>query len=358
MGIRLFVVGMVSLIMILIPHSVLCDEKNKSKSPITEEYIVAEGECFPPCRSGYLCHNGDCISKCNPPCPEDMVCCDDGECSTKNSVSDLIALRMKMRTISSMMKVSSADSVIQGVIIKTNAPNSKLLIDDTIFVFDSTLYLNMPTGSYRVYLKAPERLQKYHRFKVANGDAFEITVPLRPIRINAGGAFGPGLTDRTLSLSANFDIGLHVKAKHFFGITGNYVDIFNNSFERLNGPPDGIYPDTIRYIHKDCFGFGLTYGYTGFNIHNGITLMPRISVGYWLYEDKVTYTEKYVQNNILEYNNIDELATNNYKHYFVKPGIELRIGCRILGFRMHVDTYIGDSFGPITINLGILIRLL
>jgi len=36
--------------------------------------------CFPPCRSGYLCHNGECISRCNPPCPQDQKCTDSGEC--------------------------------------------------------------------------------------------------------------------------------------------------------------------------------------------------------------------------------------------------------------------------------------
>ncbi len=31
-------------------------------------------DCDPPCRSGYQCKNGTCVSECNPPCPETQTC--------------------------------------------------------------------------------------------------------------------------------------------------------------------------------------------------------------------------------------------------------------------------------------------
>lgn len=31
-------------------------------------------DCDPPCRSGYECRNGTCVSQCNPPCPETQTC--------------------------------------------------------------------------------------------------------------------------------------------------------------------------------------------------------------------------------------------------------------------------------------------
>ncbi len=44
----------------------------------------AEGKkCFPKCRSGYLCHEGKCISMCNPPCDSDEKCTMEGECVSK-----------------------------------------------------------------------------------------------------------------------------------------------------------------------------------------------------------------------------------------------------------------------------------
>lgn len=53
-----------------------------------------ENECFPPCRSGFLCYEGICIEKCNPPCPQGYKCNDLGECinsKVKNSYQKSIS---------------------------------------------------------------------------------------------------------------------------------------------------------------------------------------------------------------------------------------------------------------------------
>jgi hypothetical protein len=36
--------------------------------------------CFPKCRAGYVCHQGTCVSKCNPPCGAGLGCTESGEC--------------------------------------------------------------------------------------------------------------------------------------------------------------------------------------------------------------------------------------------------------------------------------------
>ena len=36
--------------------------------------------CVPACRSGFVCHSGQCISACNPPCPAGYACGVGGEC--------------------------------------------------------------------------------------------------------------------------------------------------------------------------------------------------------------------------------------------------------------------------------------
>jgi hypothetical protein len=36
--------------------------------------------CFPACRTGYLCHEGQCLSACNPPCGVGESCTAAGEC--------------------------------------------------------------------------------------------------------------------------------------------------------------------------------------------------------------------------------------------------------------------------------------
>ncbi len=37
--------------------------------------------CFPECRAGYLCHEGTCISRCNPPCAVGEQCSESGLCT-------------------------------------------------------------------------------------------------------------------------------------------------------------------------------------------------------------------------------------------------------------------------------------
>lgn len=44
---------------------------------------LAQDACFPDCREGYLCHEGACISACNPPCDDGERCTDEGECVAK-----------------------------------------------------------------------------------------------------------------------------------------------------------------------------------------------------------------------------------------------------------------------------------
>ena len=37
-------------------------------------------ECAPPCRTGYVCHQGQCVSACNPPCSTGENCTAEGQC--------------------------------------------------------------------------------------------------------------------------------------------------------------------------------------------------------------------------------------------------------------------------------------
>lgn len=41
---------------------------------------VQAQDCGPSCRDGYLCHQGQCIAACNPPCAEGEQCVGDGQC--------------------------------------------------------------------------------------------------------------------------------------------------------------------------------------------------------------------------------------------------------------------------------------
>lgn len=41
---------------------------------------AAAPACYPACRDGFICHEGSCISSCNPPCSGDLECVDGRRC--------------------------------------------------------------------------------------------------------------------------------------------------------------------------------------------------------------------------------------------------------------------------------------
>jgi hypothetical protein len=42
-------------------------------------------DCVPSCRDGFLCHQGQCIEACNPPCAEGELCTGEGQCVAATS---------------------------------------------------------------------------------------------------------------------------------------------------------------------------------------------------------------------------------------------------------------------------------
>lgn len=43
-------------------------------------YAQDTTKCYPPCRTGFTCYKGECVSICNPPCPSGQKCTEEGEC--------------------------------------------------------------------------------------------------------------------------------------------------------------------------------------------------------------------------------------------------------------------------------------
>jgi hypothetical protein len=48
--------------------------------PARAQSPAGDAACFPACRSGYLCHEGRCVSACNPLCGASETCTATGEC--------------------------------------------------------------------------------------------------------------------------------------------------------------------------------------------------------------------------------------------------------------------------------------
>ena len=45
-----------------------------------QQPVPPPAACFPECRPGYLCNQGQCVSACNPPCDAGMLCTPSGQC--------------------------------------------------------------------------------------------------------------------------------------------------------------------------------------------------------------------------------------------------------------------------------------
>jgi len=44
-------------------------------------------DCFPPCREGFVCSQGQCVSSCNPPCPAGQVCTAGSTCEPADATA-------------------------------------------------------------------------------------------------------------------------------------------------------------------------------------------------------------------------------------------------------------------------------
>lgn len=62
------------------PASEPAPAEQPATSSLETPALVQAAECMPACRSGYLCHEGACVSACNPACAEGETCTTSGEC--------------------------------------------------------------------------------------------------------------------------------------------------------------------------------------------------------------------------------------------------------------------------------------
>ena len=76
-------------------------ERSSGRATLAPRLVVAEAalpappapppvaaDCFPGCRAGYFCHQGQCLSACNPPCPSGNQCAEGGQCIAGISSAD------------------------------------------------------------------------------------------------------------------------------------------------------------------------------------------------------------------------------------------------------------------------------
>lgn len=72
--------------MLLLFGAALAEEPTTPAEPAPP----ASAECFPPCSPGYLCHAGQCIEACNPPCAASERCTAERVCEARELVSPAV----------------------------------------------------------------------------------------------------------------------------------------------------------------------------------------------------------------------------------------------------------------------------
>lgn len=344
---KLYLKGFFLLNILLIPHVTNCQIK---KDSISTGVNLQSEACIPPCREGYMCIKGECISKCNPPCPINMKCGSDGDCHEILN-QGFSNFRKQGNVVGCIKRVDYADEVIQGFVFKTNRPHTEIQIGDTNFLFDNELYINAPARDYRMYLNAKGQNTKYMYEELVPGHSQEIKVTLRPVRLNIGCSIGTGYFRDLFGPFFNFDVGMTIASKHFFGITGSVSTLDDTTNIR------DAFDSLIQNHHKiDFDGFGATYGYTGFHFKK-ITTIPKFAIGYWEANELLERLGRHYTDSTSMYN-LNTITKSDIEHYFLKPGVEVQFGYRIVGFRMLADTFIGNGFGPFQISFGAIFRIL
>ena len=132
-----------------------------------------ESGCFPRCRSGYLCHQGACVSACNPPCPSSDVCGLDGQCFRPVTGVAVPAYPHESTP------ESAKEGTVQGVLLRINALSPLQFGVDPTVEFGSQVsawlrvrLLNAGLASYFI-LADPEDDEEFI-FGLGSGAGFRI----------------------------------------------------------------------------------------------------------------------------------------------------------------------------------------
>jgi hypothetical protein len=336
------------------PCAQIVEESNGAIETGATDTTNRGARCFPPCRKGYMCRNGECVSMCNPPCQPGWECGSDAECHPAMSIA-----RKEAESILFIKRVASRDLVVQGIVVHTNRMESRVRIGDSVFVFDRDLYLNAPPDGYRLLVDAPGRAPNSNSVDVRSGSIQELDVTLRPIQVNIGVSFGPSTIRSDFDLAVNIDAGITILTRHYIGLSLDVDAPLDRTTLSSTDTTDHLYPDTARQAETDLMGGGITYGYCLFHSQRPpITIMPRVSIGCWALDKGIYYSETVLHGNTLSTGDIAGMEQHTYEYCYVRPGVEFRTGNRMFGFKLNIDAAIGNGLFVPSACAGFLISFL
>lgn len=302
-------------------------------------------QCVPPCRKGFFCNGGQCISKCNPPCPDGMDCWDDAECHSR-----ITTIKKALNEINEVSKVFAKEELVQGVVIRTNIRNAQVRLLDTTFVCDGELFLNVPNGDYSVYVDAPKCFINEEDLEVRLGTIDTLEVTLRPFQMYGGIAIGISSMEEFNAFSGEVNLGIGLFALTYTGFTGTYIGTLSGKNTWLTNYKDVDIPDTAKEEWTELLGMGCSFGYLGIKpVARKIKFIPQVAFGYWEYDDQTYYRYKF-QNGKSGY--ITDMENHEIEKYYFRPALDIRIGEKVFNFNCRISVYVGTGIPIATVAAG------
>jgi hypothetical protein len=132
-----------------------CPAARAQQTPAPVSQTAAEPACFPACREGYVCARGQCVSRCNPPCPAGQSCvqgrrCEDAPTSPADGYEppapprpksaldrshDLIGLHLGLGGSEELNGSSEDMATTYGVNLRADYPVARYLLIGPLFQF-------------------------------------------------------------------------------------------------------------------------------------------------------------------------------------------------------------------------------
>ena len=181
-------------------------------------YVNVQAEtCVPKCRSGYTCHEGQCLSKCNPPCATAERCSDAGECVEKVAARPA-APSKKSRPSSTVGGVRAA--VMAGIVlpgaIYSDPPDEEIDTTSGLIVratLDNPVTSRFSAGLYANYISSTAEFGSL---------SSDFTV------ISIGGAFKTSITlSETMTIRLGIGVGYQMTSADEVGEHGEDITGFD-----------------------------------------------------------------------------------------------------------------------------------
>lgn len=290
--------------------------------------VIAAEECFPPCRSGYVCHRGHCVSRCNPPCPAGTECTPGGECREATSPVP----RHQAKPAGNATPAAAKEESFGWVKVTMEDENVRLFVDGE-FVGKGSRELKLPIGVHRIMAKSADDSET-ELVTVYENDVTRVEFDVEE---DTGG--------RNVRFYMGFDGSWMLGDEAEFGpshIVG--IEIAEKHLVALN------YYWGLKVFSGLMFGGGGNYLFT-FNVHDVFLARLGAVAGFWL--EEISYYDSY-------YSSGYYYSNWGYREniYFGGPKVRIEVGFRKVYFTGLDATLLLGPDGPkALLNTGISFRL-